>query len=536
MVGKWKPLAAWMLIVFVVLGGAGAVTASTVDALDAPDTGRLTSPLGSRAAMDVGAEETDDEELIDDSLDGLGAAVQPLQPAQKATDPLKSAVCSLEGETLRRHAEEVSRPFGKEWRAFQAERVAAGLQALARGTDAWNATQRDWDQRTEALKADQDHRYRESMRPLVGACADELPPPRFPLEASLTPHAEARFDVTAGGKNASRSGSSPQGFTVLETDGLLEIAGSRLEMQASTDGIDHVRCAGEALLDAVALPGIEPGAAVDGSLRLLDGLGAPVASLHDDERCTMRFMPTTDLSSFIVEPPGLGCVQDGQTIRCASGNTTLRFLGDAVLLPGGHVEVRGPVTLLRSDAAFAPSGIGEAYEQAVADGRVGAEVRIGPAADGLFASPVSFGDLQVRVEGHPDAVTAVLDAPSGTGRTVSLSIEPGVLEGDDIVIEATAVAADGAETPMLWRTASGLDDVLDPTDDGEAVESWVVQDAEGLHILVSFPHFSEKRITMRPAADASGPGMRDPEVAVPGLGFLATTGLVVAVACLARRR
>lgn len=44
--------------------------------------------------------------------------------------------------------------------------------------------------------------------------------------------------------------------------------------------------------------------------------------------------------------------------------------------------------------------------------------------------------------------------------------------------------------------ADDLKDVLNPDDDGSHPEYWIIYDANGTHILVSIPHFSEHEITV----------------------------------------
>jgi len=75
-----------------------------------------------------------------------------------------------------------------------------------------------------------------------------------------------------------------------------------------------------------------------------------------------------------------------------------------------------------------------------------------------------------------------------TGKTIEIQVNRELFyDSENLIIEY-----DGEEI----RMADDLDDVLNPNDDGSHPEYWIVYDANGTHILVSIPHFSEHEITV----------------------------------------
>lgn len=112
---------------------------------------------------------------------------------------------------------------------------------------------------------------------------------------------------------------------------------------------------------------------------------------------------------------------------------------------------------------------------------------------------VEYGSLHdpatpIRVE-----VSAELDE----GRTIVLHVEDGLLDNNDpkaLLLRYFDVhpQADGSriETEVLFAQASSLADVLDAGDDGGQPEYWIVEDADGLQVLVSVPHWSTHAITI----------------------------------------
>ncbi len=154
-----------------------------------------------------------------------------------------------------------------------------------------------------------------------------------------------------------------------------------------------------------------------------------------------------------------------------------------------------------------------------------------------------YDDMEITVDA-PDKlvgdsilevqVSAELDA----GRTVVLDLDPELLNG----LSATASSAlalryydlndDGTRTEVVFGMAEGgLNDILNPTDDAGQPEYWIVEDADGIQVLVSFPHWSTHIVTLQNIAEY----LTQPSVVI---GIMAGVGgvAVAAVAMFMPRR
>ncbi|MEA3136472.1 MAG: hypothetical protein QOC71_753, partial [Thermoplasmata archaeon] len=172
---------------------------------------------------------------------------------------------------------------------------------------------------------------------------------------------------------------------------------------------------------------------------------------------------------------------------------------------GAEITLRAPQTAAAAAAALAGTGNGSVEVLAYDD----VEVQVQLPASGV-ASP----EAPIRIE---------LSADLDEGRTIVLNVNRSLLESDDADSLVLAYfdlfdQPDGStlETEVVFRQASSLQDVLDPTDDGGSPEYWVVEDANGLQVLASVPHWSAHAITVSSLAGLSSPSV--------------VTGLVVGVA------
>lgn len=182
---------------------------------------------------------------------------------------------------------------------------------------------------------------------------------------------------------------------------------------------------------------------------------------------------------------------------------------------GAEITLRLP-SAAAAAAAAASDGAGNGSVQVLAYDDV--EVQVHMPAQGV-ATP----EAPIRIE-----VSAELDE----GRTIVLNVERALLESSDP--ESLVLAyfdlheqADGSilETEVVFHRASGLQDVLDPSDDGGSPEYWVVEDANGLQVLASVPHWSAHAITVGSLAALTGPNV------VAGL-MVGVAGSLVAAAVL----
>lgn len=180
-----------------------------------------------------------------------------------------------------------------------------------------------------------------------------------------------------------------------------------------------------------------------------------------------------------------------------------------------------------------PDGSEDArYWDAIQQRRLGAQVVIHTEGDDdvRHDDETYEGGMEVRIHRERgDRYQAFVDFDEGTCRTVVLKFDTSIFS----TIKLRVVLNDnetGAE--IVIQEADNLEDVLDPCNDGpDTFEYWIVADRHGTQVLVSFAHFSEKRVTVEAAAVGN--------LVVPGFSlgmFLLSVGLVATAVAVFRRR
>lgn len=127
-------------------------------------------------------------------------------------------------------------------------------------------------------------------------------------------------------------------------------------------------------------------------------------------------------------------------------------------------------------------------DDAIINGYVGCKIVVNTSigssvfiySDGLIINATNITDNKIsfKIRGDDDL----------SGKTIIIDVQ-----GDHFYdFENLIIEYDGEEI----RMADDLEDVLNPHDDGLHAEYWVIYDANGQHILISIPHFSEHQITV----------------------------------------
>lgn len=225
-------------------------------------------------------------------------------------------------------------------------------------------------------------------------------------------------------------------------------------------------------------------------------------------------------------------------ILMAGGQNVLLRFDQANWISDDVVEIYGFGGIHLPPPPQARGPVQQGLQDAVADRRLGAEVAIrGPRAQEDAVNVLSYDDLQVRVAQPNGPMTPEnpleirVEANLTEGRTVALNLDPSLLPSlkSELVLRYFNEQDDGTRTEVVFRQASNLQDILDPTDDGGQPEYWVTRDADGLHVLVSVPHWSIHVFTV------GGIAILEPNIMVGLVAGLAATGLA-GVAMFARRR
>ena len=193
----------------------------------------------------------------------------------------------------------------------------------------------------------------------------------------------------------------------------------------------------------------------------------------------------------------------------------------------------------------------ERKDEAREHGRIGAEIslkaRPAQASSAQLNDSVeilAYDDVDVQVDLPEQAaenapLRIVVSSELDEGRTIVLNVDEELLastDASDLILRYFDLhnQTDGSviETEVVFAAASSLQDVLEPMDDGGQPEFWVVEDANGVQVLVSVPHWSAHAITVASIATAFTAA---PNVAV-GIVAGAAASLVMGVLLFLPRR
>jgi hypothetical protein len=257
---------------------------------------------------------------------------------------------------------------------------------------------------------------------------------------------------------------------------------------------------------------------------------------HDGPRGVINAGAVGDVELYFVPSPHLAVAKTEQGLQLSStdGWTSL-FTGQASAAPSvfydeiqNVITVSGEATWLaqtcRPDGSNPEGEQGIDYYDAIKQGRLGAEITISSDRE----SEENYGGMDLAIERQGgNKFIAVIDSEQETCKTVVLKFDSGIFD----TIKLNIVMTDASGAAIAVTEAANLEDVLDPCDDGEdGFEYWIVQDRLGTQVLVSFAHFSEKRVSVEAASVGN--------VIVPGFGGAPAVAAIalVAVALLVVRR
>lgn len=153
----------------------------------------------------------------------------------------------------------------------------------------------------------------------------------------------------------------------------------------------------------------------------------------------------------------------------------------------------------KADAREARSEAREAFKEALGKAldkrRLGAEVAVERVQGATTASVLAYDDVAVDVGAgqatEADPLTITLSAELAEGRTFSFHLNNSLVPGGEEGLRVQYFdVVEAGQKEVVLRKATDLADVLDPADDGGQPEYWIVEDADGLQLLVSVPHWS----------------------------------------------
>ncbi len=228
--------------------------------------------------------------------------------------------------------------------------------------------------------------------------------------------------------------------------------------------------------------------------------GARIRFQSDDARleihdsATGEFWFRSDDGRLVLQlPAGVSAAPTANGHLLDYGDRQGRIAGDYTLDNG---------TIIAEEAFrfFSPVRNGastQAVDDAKAAGRLGAEAQI----TSMGSVVTAYDDMEVNITA-PAAISnltplrVLVSAELEEGRTIIIDVDPALLTGPDLQLRYFDVHDDGTETEVVFRMASSLADVLDPSDDGGQPEYWIVEDQDGLHVMASIPHWSTHAIEL----------------------------------------
>lgn len=287
----------------------------------------------------------------------------------------------------------------------------------------------------------------------------------------------------------------------------------------------------------------------DAELRLHDTPAGHIYFKGDDGNVTLVF--PADAS---IEPAGHGArvaYAGGREGHLVADNAT--WLANGTVLLHGFFAFHVPAEAAPSEDHPEEAEVEERKQDAIERGRIGAEVNLKPRVQRGAASMaaanesieiLAYDDVEVEVDAatldDPEVpLRIVVSSELEEGRTIVVNVDEALLastDAEDLELRYFDLheQADGTvlETEVVFVQAASLHDVLEPMDDGGQPEFWVVEDANGVQVLVSVPHWSSHAITVASIATA----LHAPSVAVGIVAGIAASTALGALLMWPRRR
>lgn len=263
------------------------------------------------------------------------------------------------------------------------------------------------------------------------------------------------------------------------------------------------------------------------ALHYYDEAGNVVMKMYDSPEGVMRFRTTETVDEVLIDlEDDFEVEKTPDGVKFSKGD-----YGGGVTVTEGSIDVKdGNLLKIEGRATFfvqPPGNVDpdykKAYFQAALDQNLGADVLVGLEGESVKVESVAYGELEVAVKRQSaQKVEATVESATDEGKTVTFKLDKGVLEGEEVTVSVQDEASGEALTTL---GASSIQDVLDPTDDGESAEYWVVHDKLGSQVLVSVPGFSTKRIVIESAPSSA-------DSPIPAAGIVVSLAAVVAAAAV----
>lgn len=249
---------------------------------------------------------------------------------------------------------------------------------------------------------------------------------------------------------------------------------------------------------------------------------------HDGPRGVINLGAVGEAELYLRPSAHLDVQSDEGRVSLSSGSWSSQWISEGTGADVSYdpvkrlITVRGEATWVaqscRPDGSDPDGDLGDEYYDAIRARRLGAQVTI--SSEGDDEEDYAGMDIVIQRE-NGRKFLATVDSAEGTCKTVVLKFDDGIFE--TIRLRVVLTDENGNELPI--NDAENLEDILDPCNDGEeGFEYWIVQDRLGTQVIVSFAHFSEKRVSVEAASVGNViiPGFEGPAAAAAvGIAALA---------------
>jgi hypothetical protein len=334
-----------------------------------------------------------------------------------------------------------------------------------------------------------------------------------------------------------------------EAAGEIHVTGKYLALVGNPESqmMSDVTCGGQSFIDQLYANGylenFDFEQTGEGTALAVKAAGAKILQIHDNPRCVINLATggtvtelTLDLADY------LDLKEEDNGVSFTDGETSGKILlhdGDLDIEDGNVVVLHSKATFFVSNSAGAEAGGNSLakdlnFQKALEDGNIGGDILIGGDGDEFNADATPYGDMDMNVtQDEDDTINITIEKDEPEGKTIVVSIDEQVMnvkELEDVEVNVYALLDTdplGEEVACL-NEAEDLQDVLDPTDDGECHEWWVVLDKNGVQVLISIPHFSAKRIEIQSSSSGGDGGF----LGLPSLGIVGASLAAIAAVVL----
>lgn len=270
------------------------------------------------------------------------------------------------------------------------------------------------------------------------------------------------------------------------------IAGEFVSFQWSATGITGFTVNGTELFDVAAPTGDKgdgDGARITGSVIKVEGDTYELLA-HDNPMGVLKFQADGRVTMTLAA--GATVAPAGQHLIVSVGAVSGRVFGDDIEHHNGTITADGDLRFMLAEPIAHFDSERGTLARATAEKKIGAEVSF---AKDKRKEVLSFGNVTARVLRSPDEgardIVVQVEGHGFEGRVIVLNVDGslfGATKADRLDVQF--------DNETIFAAKGGLEDVLNPDDDGLTPEYWLGFDVAtgGFQLVVSVPHYSVHEI------------------------------------------